>query len=162
MQKQVELPQSLVWTCQQISTMNPIEVYGMLQLRSKVFVLEQSCLYEDMDDLDIAPTCWHLLGRSSSSNALLAFARILGPGTTDNNRQPMIGRVVIAPEARGTGLGRPLMQEAINVCEKLYPDLGIAISAQAHLEKFYTSLGFLKSTPSYDEHGILHIGMQRK
>jgi ElaA protein len=131
------------------------QLYDALALRSRVFVLEQGP-YQDADGLD--PDAWHLLGRDSGG-ALVAYLRIVDPGR--KYEEPSIGRVVVAPEARGRALGRALMQEGISRCRMAWPGRGIRISAQARLERFYRSLGFELVGPEYLEDGIPHIEMLR-
>jgi ElaA protein len=131
------------------------QLYEALALRSRVFVLEQGP-YQDADGLD--PDAWHLLGRDSSG-ALIAYLRVVDPGR--KYEEPSIGRVAVAPEARGRAIGRALMQEGIGRCRRAWPDRGIRISAQARLERFYRSLGFELVGAEYLEDGIPHIEMLR-
>jgi ElaA protein len=131
------------------------QLYEALALRSRVFVLEQGP-YQDADGLD--PDAWHLLGRDSSG-ALIAYLRVVDPGR--KYEEPSIGRVAVAPEARGRAIGRALMQEGIGRCRRAWPGRGIRISAQARLERFYRSLGFELVGAEYLEDGIPHIEMLR-
>jgi ElaA protein len=130
-------------------------LYDALALRLRVFVLEQGP-YQDADGLD--PHAWHLLGRESGG-ALITYLRVVDPGR--RYEEPSIGRVVVAPEARGRALGRALMQEGIARCRAAWPGRGIRISAQARLERFYRSLGFELVGAEYLEDGIPHIEMLR-
>ena len=127
----------------------------MLQARSAAFVVEQSCVFLDIDGAD--PVCWHLVGYRGKE--LVASARLVPPGT--KFAEPSIGRVVTTSAVRGTGLGRELMREALAQAEKLWPRQAIRIGAQRHLERFYASLGFVTASEPYDEDGILHIEMVR-
>jgi ElaA protein len=131
------------------------QLYEVLALRQRVFVVEQNCPYLDADGLD--PQCWHGLGRRGE--VLVASARLVPPGL--KYAEPAIGRVVSAPEARGEGLGRELMLEAIAQVKRLYPGQDIRLGAQRYLEKFYRSLGFSPVGEPYDEDGIPHIEMVR-
>jgi ElaA protein len=131
------------------------EVHDVLQLRQRVFVVEQTCAFLDADGLD--PKCWHGLGREDG--VLVATARIVPPGV--KHGEPAIGRVVTAPEVRRTGAGRALMQSAITQTKRLYPGQSIRLGAQRYLEKFYGSLGFSPVGEPYDEDGIPHIEMIR-
>lgn len=126
----------------------------MLQLRSRVFVVEQKCPYLDADGLD--PQCWQGLVKDEKG-ALVATARIVPPGL--KYPEPAIGRVVSAPEVRRTGAGRALMVSAIAQTKRLYPGQNIRLGAQRYLEKFYGSLGFAPTDVLYDEDGIPHIEM---
>lgn len=132
------------------------EVHDVLQLRSRVFVVEQACAYLDADGAD--PACWQGLGRLGG--ALVATARIVPPGL--KFAEPAIGRVVTAPEVRRTGAGRALMRSAIEQVKRLYPGQDIRIGAQRYLEVFYGSLGFEPVGAPYDEDGIPHVEMLRR
>lgn len=131
------------------------EVHDVLQLRQRVFVVEQACAYLDADGADLK--CWHGLGRVDG--VLVATARIVPPGV--KFMEPAIGRVVTAPEVRRTGAGRALMVSAIAQVKRLYPGQDIRIGAQRYLETFYGSLGFEPTGEPYDEDGIPHIEMIR-
>jgi ElaA protein len=132
-------------------------VYALLALRARVFVVEQHCAYQDPDGLDLEAI--HVLARERG--ALIACARILAPGAGRYPDAPAIGRVVVAPEARGRDLGRALMRHAIAACERAHGPVPIALSAQAHLERLYASLGFVRASDLYDDDGIPHIDMRR-
>mgnify|MGYP002784181947 CR=1 FL=1 len=142
------------WVFEPFDKLTNLQVYTLLQLRSRVFVVEQACVFLDMDGLDEA--CHHLLGYKGS--ALAASARILPPGLAYPG-YASIGRVVTAPEARGEGAGRALMQQAIAQLYELYGQVPIKIGAQQYLERFYQSFGFVQSGPMYLEDGIPHIPM---
>ncbi len=133
-----------------------LTLYRILQLRSAVFVVEQSCVYQDIDDLD--QEGWHLWARRRSSQ-ILAYARLLGPGA--RFAEPSIGRVLTASEARGRGLGRSLMHRALELAGSLFPGQAVRISAQQYLESFYADLGFQRVGRSYLEDGIPHVEMVR-
>jgi ElaA protein len=130
-------------------------LYDALQLRCRVFVLEQGP-YLDPDGLD--RVSWHLLGRDEAG-ILIAGLRVVDPG--HKYAEPSIGRVVIARELRGCGLGRTLMVEGIAGAMRHWPGRAIRISAQAHLERFYASLGFARVGADYLEDGIPHVEMVR-
>lgn len=132
------------------------EVHDVLQLRQRVFVVEQTCPFLDADGLD--PKCWHGLGRDEAG-LLVATARLVPPGL--KYEEPAIGRVVTAPEARRTGAGRALMTSAIQQVQRLYPGQTIRLGAQRYLEAFYGSFGFRPVGEPYDEDGIDHIEMLR-
>lgn len=145
---------TLSWTCCALDALSARELYALLKLRSEVFVVEQRCLYLDPDGQDL--TALHLLGRDESG-ALLACARLI-----PTSAGPKIGRVLTAPAARGAGQGRALMRRAIAECAQRWPGQPIALSAQAHLQGFYASLGFAPTSAVYDEDGIPHIDMRRE
>jgi ElaA protein len=145
----------ITWRCAPFDHLTPREIHDMLQARSAAFVVEQSCVFLDIDGVD--PECWHLVGYEGP--ILVATARLVPPGT--KFAEPSIGRVVTTSAVRGTGLGRVLMREAIAQAEKLWPRQAIRIGAQAHLQEFYGSLGFAAVTQPYMEDGILHVDMVR-
>jgi len=150
----------LSWRLAWLSELKPEEVYELLALRSRVFVLEQRCAYLDPDGLDL--DAWHLLGRNAQG-VLQAYARLLPPGCKGPAQTlPAIGRVLTAPELRGQGQGQVLMQMALAHCGPLWPGQAIALSAQAHLQAFYEGLGFQAISPIYDEDGIPHVDMQKQ
>lgn len=151
----------LTWSCRSFAELDARALYEILCLRAQVFVLEQRCAYLDPDGFDTA--VWHLEGRDPASHELQAYARLVAPLTKGAAQPlPMIGRVVTAPTARGAGQGRELMQQAIVHCTRLWPGRVVEISAQAHLERFYASLGFETISAPYDDDGIPHVDMRRK
>lgn len=135
------------------------DLYEMLKARQQVFSVEQNCIYLDMDDLDF--NSWHLLAWISDDNQmpyLGGYLRIVPPGGKYGH--PSIGRVLTSSKARGIGLGKTLLKSALEQSKKIYPNDPITISAQAHLENFYTAFGFSTCSAPYDEDGIPHIEMQ--
>jgi ElaA protein len=135
------------------SALSPDELYDILQLRAEIFVVEQDCVYNDIDGLD--KDAIHQFHRKNGE--LVAYSRLLQPGT----RFPdfSIGRVVVKQSERGTGLGIKMMEEAKYY---LLEELGatkIKISAQKYLQKFYEDLGFKVVTKDYLEDDIPHVGM---
>lgn len=148
----------MIWQDLHHSELNVATLYALLQLRSQVFVVEQACAYQDIDGEDLRGANRHLLGWQAGQ--LVACARILVEG------QPpgllAIGRVIVAPEARGTGSGVALMRQALAICEYRWPGYRQVIGAQAHLQAFYQHQGFIASGEVYDEDGIPHITMYRE
>jgi ElaA protein len=144
------------WHFVPFDELTPLQVHDMYRLRVEVFVVEQGCVFQDIDGVD--PKCWHLLGYSASS--LLAYCRLLPAGVKFD--EPSIGRVITAPSVRRTGMGRVLMAEAMRRARALFPGQPLRIGAQAHLERFYNEFGFTKSSEPYDEDGILHIEMDHR
>lgn len=132
-----------------------LALYSALKLRSDVFVVEQNCVYPDLDDKDIHPSALHIL---CGSHHVLAYARCLAPGVSYAGSS--IGRVAVAENARGQGLAKLLMLEAISACKQQWPDSHIQIGAQVYLQAFYQQLGFTAFSEPYDEDGIMHIDMQ--
>lgn len=143
----------LNWTLKKFEDLSPGELYAILRLRSEVFVVEQNCVFLDMDDKD--QQCYHLMGWQG--NLLAAYTRLVPPGIS--YEQPSIGRVVISPAARGGGIGKLLMQKSIDETLKLFGKSSIKIGAQLYLKSFYESLGFMQVGDIYDEDGIDHIKM---
>ena len=145
------------FTCLSFDQLNLYQLYDIMVLRQEVFVVEQNCPYLDADGNDQKSR--HLIGYSDDGE-LLAYARLLPKGMSYENYHS-IGRVVTSSKARGKGYGRPLMQQAITASQQYFGDGTIKISAQAHLEKYYVSLGFKIVGEGYLEDGIPHIGMIR-
>ena len=146
----------LSWTLKKFEDLSPNELYAILRLRSEVFVVEQNCVFLDMDDKD--QQCYHLMGWLD--NLLAAYTRLVPPGISYG--QPSIGRVVTSPAARGSGIGKLLMQKSIDETIKLFEKNSIKIGAQLYLKSFYESLGFVQVGDIYDEDGIDHIKMIRQ
>jgi ElaA protein len=144
------------WTWQRFYDLGVDDLYDALALRCRVFILEQGA-YQDPDGVD--RQAWHLLGRDERGT-LQACLRVVDPGV--KYAEPSIGRVITAPELRGKGLGRTLMDEGIARCESAWPSQGIRISAQSHLRRFYASLGFEAVGDGYLEDNIPHIEMLRR
>lgn len=132
------------------------ELYDILQLRSEIFVVEQNCVYNDLDGFDTEAV--HLFHKTEEK--IVAYARILKPGTRFADFS--IGRVVVKKEKRGTGLGKALMNAATECCTKEWKAEKIKISAQQYLQRFYEELGFVVITEMYLEDGIPHVGMVYK
>lgn len=129
-------------------------LYAALRLRSAVFVLEQTCPYLDPDNHDQGAL--HLLGWADAE--LVCYARLLAPGSKYGDAAS-IGRVVSDPTRRGQGLGRRLMDQALLEMARCFPGADIRISAQAYLEAFYQSLGFVTVSAPYLEDDIPHVEM---
>ncbi len=132
------------------------EVYEILSLRQRVFIVEQRCAYNDADGADRFSQ--HLCGRTPAGE-LAAYLRLIPPG--GRYPIPALGRVTTAPEIRGKGIGRLLIEEGIRRSSSAFPGAPITLSAQAHLEGFYRSFGFLPEGMPHDEDGIMHIMMVR-
>ncbi len=143
----------LTWLCKPFHDLTPQELYAILRLRSEVFVVEQNCVFLDMDNKD--QVAYHLMGYSNDE--LIATTRLLGKDTA--YKLISIGRVVTSPEHRGTGAGRALMEESIKRCYELFGTEDIKIGAQLYLRKFYESFGFQQSSDMYLEDDIEHIEM---
>jgi len=145
------------WRCLPFDQLGPAQLYALLVLRQRVFVVEQSCPYLDCDGND--PAAWHLWAEEQGGPPL-AYVRILPPGEV--YPEPAIGRVVTAPEVRRTGLGQELMRRAIAETQRLFGAVPIQIGAQLYLRRFYEGLGFVQTGGVYDEDGIDHVHMIRE
>jgi ElaA protein len=149
----------LRWRFSPFDELTVREVHDLYRARVGVFIVEQSCPFQDVDGVD--PVSWHLLGRSGDGDGpLLAYCRLIPPGV--KYTEPSIGRVLTTKEGRASGAGRELMEEAISRAEALWPGHTLRIGAQQYLEKFYGSLGFARASAPYDEDGIMHIEMVRE
>lgn len=129
------------------------ELYEILKLRSEIFVVEQDCVYNDLDGHDKDAT--HLFLKKN--NEMVAYSRLLKPGSRFNDFS--IGRVVVKESERGTGLGIAMMEEAKRYILENWKADKIKISAQKYLRRFYENLGFKVITEEYLEDGIPHFGM---
>lgn len=129
------------------------ELYNILQLRSEVFVVEQDCVYQDLDGKD--QKALHVLGLKN--NKLIGYTRIFEPGIYFN--ESSIGRVVVAKNERKYKYGYNLMDASIKAIKTYYNESLIKISAQCYLKQFYTNVGFKAVGQEYLEDGIPHIAM---
>lgn len=143
------------YRCTTLPELSPTELLEIVQARVAIFVVEQNCPYQEVDDYDAS--AHHLQVRSGGE--LAAYARIVGPGL--KFAEPSIGRVIVVARFRALKLGRALMQEAIVQTERLYPGSPIRLSAQSHLQNFYGSVGFVVDSEEYLEDGIPHVDMLR-
>ncbi|MFV7768746.1 GNAT family N-acetyltransferase [Shewanella marisflavi] len=134
-------------------------LYELLRLRVDVFVVEQACAYPELDGKDTLPETRHLLGLDAEGQ-IIAYARVLAPGVS--YPQASIGRVIVAESARGGGVAKLLMQQAIAIAKQAWPGRGIQIGAQEHLRQFYQDLGFRSVSEVYLEDGIPHLDMLLK
>lgn len=149
--------QNYLSSCYKFDELRPSMLYSALKLRSDVFVVEQNCIYPDLDNKDTLSGTRHVFLHSHDDNSLLGYTRCLAPGVSYDGAS--IGRVVVAPSARGKGIARALMQYSINQCLALWPATNIEIGAQCYLTSFYESLGFKPTSQPYDEDGIMHLDM---
>jgi ElaA protein len=141
------------WHYKAFNELLPLEMYKILRLRSEVFVVEQNCVFLDMDNKDEG--CLHLMG--FAGDELAAYTRLVPPGYI--YKEMSIGRVVTSPDHRSRGLGKELMQRSIALCRQHFGDGPVKIGAQYYLLKFYSSLGFKVISDIYLEDGIEHVYM---
>lgn len=142
-----------------------IDIYHILKARSQVFVVEQQCVYQDVDEVDF--DCLHLVAHKDG--VLIGYCRIIPPAYNTLKTNPMefesskpmpaIGRLLVMPGHRRSGLARQMMLQAIEYCKKHYRKAPIIISAQTYLSGFYQSLGFVGYGEPYLEDGIEHLIM---
>ena len=135
--------------------LNTQELYDLLQLRSEVFVVEQDCVYQDIDGKD--QKALHILGYKNSK--LVAYTRIFKPG--DYFKKSSIGRVVVLENERQHNYGFQIMKASVETIKIHYNETEIKISAQTYLKKFYNNLDFNEIGEEYLEDGIPHIAMLR-
>ncbi|MBY5922100.1 GNAT family N-acetyltransferase [Ferrimonas balearica] len=126
-------------------------LYEILRLREQVFMLEQNSLYEELDNRD--QEAEHLL--ATVEGRLVGYLRLLA----DADGPVKLGRIVLAPEARGTGLGPRLIREGLDHAATQYPGRPVKISAQLALKPYYQQFGFVGTSEPYDDGGILHLDM---
>ena len=144
----------LFWRWKRMAAMEAAELYEILKLRQDIFVIEQSCIYPDLDNRDTLS--WHLSGLDADG-ALAAYLRVIPADA--RNPLPRIGRVAVPQAHRGKGLARALVSEGIRRTHALHPGSAIRISAQEYLVRFYGSLGFEARGNTYLEDGIPHVDM---
>ncbi len=144
------------FVCKQFNELTLSELYDLMALRQKVFVVEQNCPYQDSDGKDLH--AFHLLGQDKNGN-IVGYARILPKGTSYSD-YCSIGRIATHPDYRNLKLGNLIMKESIKHCQNLFGGAcPIKISAQAHLDGFYQKFGFQSTQKYYLEDGIPHLEM---
>jgi ElaA protein len=143
----------ITWVCKHFRALTTEELYRILRLRSEVFVVEQNCVFLDMDNKDMV--CDHLMGWREDQ--LMGYSRIVPPGIS--YVESSIGRIVSLPAARGLGIGRDLLMQSIQALYRLHGKRDIRIGAQYYLKGFYESFGFVQTGEIYPEDGINHIEM---
>ena len=143
----------LYWQTAPFGDLSGEQLYSAMRLRQEIFVVEQNCIYSDLDGLD--QSAIHILAWRGKE--LMAYLRCLEPGLS--YAQSSLGRIVVSPLARGMSLGRGLVQRGIDTNRRIWPNSGIRIAAQAYLEKFYVELGFAVDGAPFDEDGISHLHM---
>ena len=144
---------ALEWRLATFERLVASELYALLQLRTEVFVVEQNCVFQDMDGADDQAA--HLLG--TQSGELVAYARLFPAGI--KFAEASIGRVVTRGSSRGQGLGHLLILRAIAAVQTLWGAQPIRIGAQARLKAYYSQHGFVDMGVPYIEDGIDHIEM---
>lgn len=149
---------NVYWYLKHFRDLTTTELYQILQLRNEVFIVEQNCPFQDLDDKDFY--CFHFMGFDTDTQKIVAYTRLLPPGISYS--EASIGRVVTSPIARGTGIGKVLMQKSLDTLEEMFASANIRIGAQLYLKNFYESFGFQQDSEVYLEDGIEHILMIRE
>ncbi|MGT2785196.1 GNAT family N-acetyltransferase [Streptococcus merionis] len=139
-----------MWIIKTFDDLTTRELHVIYKLRVGVFVVEQSCAYPEVDDADL--TCLH--GMKWERSALVGYFRLI-----EAEDGVHLGRVIVAPNFRRTGLGRELVSYALQVARERFPEMVIHAQAQAYLENFYASFGFQPVSEVYLEDGIPHLDM---
>ena len=146
---------NMKWITKTYNELSKEELYSLLRLRAEVFVVEQDCPYQDVDNKD--QRAIHIF--ASNNGEVIAYSRVFKAG--DYFKETAIGRVTIKQSFRGTGLGIKLMEKSIDYIDTHFSTNAIHISAQTYLKKYYQSLGFKQVGEGYLEDDIPHIGMRR-
>ena len=144
---------SIKWEIKRFEALSTIELYKILRLRSEVFIVEQNCVYQDIDGKD--EKALHLLG--SFNGVIVAYARLFKSG--DYFENAAIGRVVVAQKYRNRKWGHALISASISGIQDYFGEIQITISAQLYLKGFYEQNGFIQTSEPYLEDGIPHIEM---
>ncbi|ACC70043.1 GNAT family N-acetyltransferase [Paraburkholderia phymatum] len=151
---------SIDWRWKAFDDLTNVEVYDMLAARAAVFIIEQNCLYDDVDGLDT--DAWHLLAYGDHAPGarvpLAGYLRVLLPDSRDSDIR--IGRVLTTARFRGQGLGRAMLEQALGHIDAQWPATPIRLHAQAHLQAFYGAFGFEPVSDVHEEDGIPHIWMR--
>jgi len=143
----------LTWVYKSFDELTTNELYAILQLRSEVFVVEQNCVYQDIDGKD--KKSFHLM--AWQGDELVAYTRLVAPGVSFP--EASIGRVISSPKYRGLGIGITLLEKSITHILETYATNKIRIGAQFYLKKFYEGFGFVAEGDEFLEDGIPHIEM---
>ncbi|MFC6180059.1 GNAT family N-acetyltransferase [Lactiplantibacillus daowaiensis] len=133
--------------------LTPRQLQAIYKLRVAIFVVEQNCPYQEVDDVDL--TAQHFMGLAPDGH-LMAYARLM----VEPNQQARIGRVIVNQADRGDGHGQQLINAALTQIKALWPQTTqVNIQAQHYLDRFYRSFGFKPVSPIYLEDGIPHQDM---
>ncbi|MFC0469379.1 GNAT family N-acetyltransferase [Halalkalibacter kiskunsagensis] len=144
------------WTVKSFKQLSTEELYEIIRLRIEVFVVEQQCPYQELDEKD--QQAFHLLGKENGE--LKAYSRLFESGVVAEDAS--IGRVIVKESARGKGYGQVLLSHSIEYLEKRGEEKSILIHAQQYLERFYQSFGFDPISEVYLLDGIDHLDMRRR
>jgi len=148
--------ETVTWSWHTFEMLSLQDLYELLALRQSVFIIEQQCIYPDIDNKDMQ--AMHLLGKKN--NTICAYVRLF-PKDFIYPDSVCFGRFVTAPSARGQGLAKEALMQVLGYLDEIKNTDPIVISAQLYLQKFYASFGFLSVGEPYEEDGILHIQMRK-
>lgn len=149
-------PPRLVWF--DFDSLPPRLLYGVMALRQRVFVVEQNCAYADLDGRDSLAR--HLIAATDDELRPAGCLRLFAPENADAAGAARLGRIVVSPDHRKTGLGPALIRDGLREAARLHPGAGVVISAQAALARYYAGFNFRSEGAVYDEDGIPHVQMR--
>lgn len=141
------------WYCKQFNELNVQEFHDILKLRIDVFVVEQNCIYHELDDKD--QYALHVYAKDDEK--IVAYSRVFQPGIYHKNAA--FGRVVVAKKYRGKGIGYEIIKQSLAAVKANFNTTKVWISAQTHLKELYQSFGFIQISDNYLDDGIPHIDM---
>ena len=150
---------NIQWTIQTFPELETDQLFDVLQLRVDIFVVEQQCVYPELDSYDRQKETRHLSGYDELGK-LLAYARLLPAGLSFS--EVSIGRFAVKKDSRGHGIGHQLLQTALKEIEQCWPGSAIKIAAQDYLQGFYEQYGFTRVSGVYLDEGVPHVEMLRK
>ena len=139
--------------CKKFNELTLEELYEILKLRSEVFVVEQNCIYNDIDGKDL--TSSHIMIKENGK--IKAYLRALQPGVSYEDAS--LGRVLVSPDARGKGYAKTIVTKGVEYILNNFNTTKITIGAQEYLKNFYSEIGFKPISEVYDEDGIPHLDM---
>ncbi|MFA7448320.1 MAG: GNAT family N-acetyltransferase [Weeksellaceae bacterium] len=146
----------VIWHFKNFDDLTPRDLYSILQLRNEVFVVEQKCIYNDVDGKDLdCPQLWATL-----NGEIVASCRIVPPGIS--YKEPSIGRIASHPKHRHLKLGHQIMRHSLQIIQNLYGTTSVRISAQCYLKGFYEKYGFVQSSEEYLEDLLPHMEMVKE
>jgi ElaA protein len=146
--------EKIVWKHKKWEGLDKNDLHEILILRAEIFVVEQNCVYQDIDNKD--PKAIHLFGKID--NKIVAYSRIFNEGSF--YKEISFGRALVLKKQRGKGTGDELVKKIIEIIKENWPNKKVKISAQAHLNNFYKKHGFIEKGKEYLEDGIPHVSME--
>lgn len=153
---------NIVFSLAHLRDIDPVTLYGILKLRTDTFVVEQECPYPELDGRDLESGCLQLWGVASGASASEPAGPVATLRILDDGDALRIGRVVVHPSVRGTGVARELFARGVAECERIDATRPILLDAQEPLESWYASFGFARAGDTFLEDGIPHVLMRRE